>query len=196
MGERILDMDKVAVKAFLSSLAAIGMLFVFMFCALCALFPSTMMELTYNMGMEASAIRFAERAYKDNDEIYFIAYATEVALEESKNDKIVSCGERFIFDDEFDEYCQIKGGHYREFIIGRVCVEKYKEGDKQGAVSLAYETLNGVFSEGNAMVALLFEVKKNNDAETLLVMKTKIEEINLTDLERAYLEKVYAVIGG
>ena len=80
-------MDKVAVKAFLSSLAAIGMLLVVMFCALCALFPSTMMELTYNMGMEASCIRFAERAYKDNDEIYFIAYATEVALEESKNNK-------------------------------------------------------------------------------------------------------------
>ncbi len=186
--------DKVIVKAFLSSLAAIGVLLLFIVGALCAVFPSTMMELSYNLGMENSCIHFAERVYKDSDEIYFIAYATEVAIEEDKSGKLISCGEAFIADEEFEEYCLLKGDGYKEFVCGKICVAKYEKGDKEDAVSLAYETLNGSFTEGNAMVALLFTANGLGDEETVLSIKTKINELNLDSAQKAYLDGIYAII--
>jgi len=186
--------DKVIFKAFLSSLAAIGVLILFIFGALCAFFPSTMMGLSYNLGMENSCIYFAERVYKDNNEIYFIAYATEVAIEEDKSGKIISCGEAFIADDEFEEYCAFKGDAYKGLVCGKICVEKYKKGDKESAVALAYQTLNGSFAEGNAMVALLFTANGLNDTETIQAIKTKLNELDLTDAEKSYLNDIYTII--
>ena len=43
-----MSVDKVIIRTFLSTLAAIALLFGIMLLALVAFFPSTMMELTYN----------------------------------------------------------------------------------------------------------------------------------------------------
>ena len=54
-----MSVDKVIIRTFLSTLAAIALLFGIMLLALVAFFPSTMMELTYNLGLDASSIRYA-----------------------------------------------------------------------------------------------------------------------------------------
>jgi galactose-1-phosphate uridylyltransferase len=56
---------------------------------LCLAFPSTMMGLTYNLGMDKSSIYFAECAYSRSDDVYYIAYATEIAIEGESIDKII-----------------------------------------------------------------------------------------------------------
>lgn len=187
--------DKVILRAFLTTLASIGLLILFIAVGLCAVFPSTSMEIAYDMGMESSCIHFAERAYKGSKDVYFIAYATEVAIEEDKTDKIVSCGEKFINDEGFETYCGLKGGNYEQFICGKVCVSKYQTGDKEGAIALAFDSLHGAFPEGNALVAVLLASLRANDTATAEAIKTKLNMISVEGAEGEYLKKMLAMIG-
>ena len=189
-----MSVDKVILKAFLTTLSAIAALLVFATVALCALFPSTSMELAYNMGMKSSCIHFAERAYKSSDDVYFIAYGTEVAIVENKKDKIVSCGEKFVADEEFEGYCALKEEGYKQFIYGRIGVAKYEKGDKESAVTFAYESLNGAFPEGNALVAVLLAAIQAADAETKNAVKVKLDQINVSGAEKEYLDETLAMI--
>ena len=184
-----MNIDKVIVRAVLSTLAAIGVLLAFIVIGLCCLFPSTSMRITYDMGMETSCIHFAERAYKGSNEIYYIAYATEVAIEDDKTEKIANCGQQFIADENFEEYCSLKGENYKQFIYGQVCVSKYEKGEKEEAVALAMESLNGGFPEGNALVAVLLTAIKAEDVTTVGLIREKLVEIQAEIGTNAYLQK-------
>ena len=189
-----MELDKVILRAFLGTLAAICTLMAFTILGLCALFPSTSMELAYNMGMGKSCIHFAERAYKGTDEVYFIAYATEVAIEEEKSSEIISCGEKFIEDENFEQYCALKGESYAQFIYGKVCVSKYTCGDKSGAVALACESLQGAFPQGNALVAVLLTSLKQEDVETVETIATKLKGISVEGDDAVYLQNVLSML--
>jgi hypothetical protein len=190
-----MGLDKVILRAFLTTLAAICALIAFTILGLCVLFPSTSMELTYDMGMSKSCIHFAERAYRGTEEVYFIAYATEVAIEEDETSKIVSCGEKFLEDENFKEYCELKGETYAQFIYGKVCVSKYESGDKSGAVELAYQSLKGAFPEGNALVSVLLTSLNENDLETVNLIKAQLNEVSVIGEEQEkYLEDVLTLL--
>ena len=80
--------DKVILRAFLSTLIAIAALMAFLLITLLCVYPSTMMEITYDLGMNQSSVRNATRAYNRTDDIYYIAYATDVAIESDDYKKL------------------------------------------------------------------------------------------------------------
>ena len=190
-----MELDKVIVRAFLMTLAAICSLLVFIVLGLCAVFPATSMELAYDMGMGDSCIHFAERAYKSSHDVYFIAYATEVAIEEGETSKIVSCGEKLIGDEEFEGYCEAKSTTYRQFIYGRIAVAKYQSGDKNGAVALACQSLQGAFPEGNALVAVLLASLTENDMDTVEIIKNQLNMMSVEGDDAVYLQNTLAMLG-
>lgn len=179
-----MGVDKVILRSFLSTLAAVAVLFVFMVVALVGFYPSTMMELTYDLGMDSASVHFAERAYKESDDIYYIAYATEVAIGDKNYGKINSCGEKFIADEAFAEYCAEKNeamsegvsGSYEQYVYGQVCMAKYVRGEKTGAVDRAFELLGTGFPVNNAAVAVLLKAMQTGDTETVGLIKGKMEE--------------------
>lgn len=203
-----MGVDKVILRAFLSTLAAIAVLLVFMFSALTIIYPQTMMELTYNMGMESSSIHFAERSYKRSDEVYYIAYATEVAIGDGNNSKIISCAEKLITDEDFDTYCErrdkeINEGKteeekvqtsYKQYIYGQYCVATYNKGDKQKAVERAFELIGKEFPYNNAVVALAVTAKGESDTETLDMIKGKMNILQGELDDTTYLEKVLTLL--
>ena len=189
-----MEIDKIVLRAFLTTLAAVCSLLLFIVLGLCAVFPATSMELAYDMGMGTSCIHFAERAYKGSHDVYFIAYATEVAIEEDKTSKIVSCGEKFIEDEGFEGYCEAKSETYRRFIYGRVCVAKYQNGDKSGAVALACQSLHGSFPEGNALVAVALTSLGANDMETVELIKNQLNMISVEGDDAVYLQNIRAML--
>ena len=189
-----MSVDKVIFKAVLTTLAAIGILLVFIVAGLCSLFPSTSMRITYDMGMETSCIHFAERAYKGSHEIYYIAYATEVAIEDDKTEKSATCGEKFIADENFKEYCSLRGENYKQFIYGKVCVSKYDKGEKVESVALAVESLEGSFPEGNALVALLLTALQAEDGATVALIADELVKIQGQIGANAYLEKTLTLL--
>ncbi len=191
-----MGIDKVILRAVWTTLAAIGALLLFIVVGLWAFFPSTSMQITYDMGMESSSIHFAERAYKSSHEIYYIAYATEVAIEDDKTEKIADCGEKFIADEDFEEYCSLKGENYKQFIYGQVCVSKYNRGEKEESVALAVESLEGSFPEGNALVAVLLTALQAEDTATVAVIADKLVEIQGQIGANAYLQKTLDLVNG
>ncbi|MBQ8429782.1 MAG: hypothetical protein IJX30_06795 [Clostridia bacterium] len=203
-----MGVDKVILRAFLSTLAAIAVLLVFMFSMLALAYPQTMMELTYNVGMEASSIHFAEQSYKRSDEVYYIAYATEVAIGEGNNDKIISCGGKLIADVGFDAYCakrdaEINEGKaeaeriqtsYKQYIYGQYCVAMYRKGDVQRAVARAFELVGKEFPYNNAVVALAVTAKAGSDTATLDMIKGKMNTLQGELDDTAYLETVLTLL--
>ncbi len=184
-----MGVDKVILRAFLSTFAAIAALILFMFLALVAFFPSTLMKISYNMGMESFSIRCAERAYKNGEDIYYIAYATEVAIEEGKDKKVLSCGEKLIAHENFFFYCDEKGEEkeeYKRFVYGQVCVSKYHLGDTDGAITLAVSSLEeGTFAKGNALTALLIQSLDDKDTDTQKKIAQVLEGLSVNEENQA-----------
>ena len=196
-------MDKVILRAVLSTLAAIGILIAFMVFALCFIFPSTMMYITYDLGMDGSSIRNARRAYKYSGNVEYIAFATEVSIGKDDNEYISECGKLFIADDEFMIYCQKRNetlpegveGYYEQYVYGQVAVAEYKLGNKSEAVDLAFDGVQNSFPKNNAVVALLLTAFQNNDRETVLDIYREMDNIDerISAEEMAYFMEILAL---
>ena len=98
-------MDKVILKAVFSTLMAIIVLCGVMTAALVFIYPSTMMGLAYDVGLDNASAWFAGRAYNQLDNVYYIAFATEVSIGTGDMEKIDEYGSKFILDESFGEYC-------------------------------------------------------------------------------------------
>lgn len=200
-----MGVDKVILRAFLSTLAAVAILFTFMLTALVCVYPQTMMEITYDLGMETPSIWFAEEAYKRTDDVGYIAHATEVAIGESKYEKIEECGERFIADEGFAGYCEEKNealadkvtSGYDQYVYGQICVAMYEQDKQDEAVERAFELTGKAFPKNNAVVALVVTANKAGDTDTLDKIKGKMEQLNESipeGVDKAYLGEVLALV--
>ena len=196
--------DKVIIRAALSTLAAIVILFAFMFGALWLVYPSTMMNITYDLGMEAASIGNAKRAYERTDEIYYIAFATEIAIETADQEQIKECGWIFISDDEFATYCDGKNaefgtasGVYEQYVYAQVCVAEYHVGDKTKAVNKAFEFVGDTFPENNAAAAVVVAALKaeGTNGETIALIKVKMNELKSSQEENAYFQGIFGLLG-
>ena len=192
--------DKVILKAFISTLSAIVLLFAFMFGVLAAAFPSTMMRLSYDFGQDASSIKYAERAYDWFDDTYYMAYAMEVAIGSDNQEKIESCGVALTQDEGyFQQYCAEKQAslsentatRYEDYLYGKIAVAKYEQGKKEEAVNYAFDTLQGGFPYDNAVMAVVYAAL--DDQATFDMIKGKMET-HLSTLadgeEKAYCGKM------
>lgn len=200
-----MGVDRVILRSFLSTLAAIVLLFAFMLVALIGLYPSTMMEITYDLGMDASSIRYAERAYDWSGDEYFMAYAIEVAIGSGNTKKIESCGEQLIADDDFAAYYAKRNEKlpdevdmtYEQYVYGQVCVAKYKNGKKEDAVNKAFDwTGTKSFPKNNAVIAVLYSALSKRDADTINLIKGKMEQLQteaLSQDEKAEFDRVFAL---
>lgn len=194
--------DKVIVRAVLSTLAAVFILLVSMFAALAFIFPSTLMQITYDMGMDRASVRYASRAYDRSDEIYFIAFATEVAIGDNDYKNIDVCGSKFIVDEKFGAYAEEKnsdlpdGGttDYKQYVYGQVCVAKYRRNKKQEAVDKAFEWNGDTFTEKNAVVVVLITALVYEDKDTARAIGERLQTQKTANAtEATYLASMIAL---
>lgn len=195
--------DKVILKAFISTLAAIVLLFAFMFGVLALAFPSTMMHLSYDFGRDKSSIRHAERAYRWFDDTSYMAYAMEVAIGSDNQEKIETCGETVVADAEFfTEYCVEKQAslpesvttRYEDYLYGKIAVAKYEQGKKEEAVNYAFDSLKGGFPRDNAVVAVYYA--SLGDQATVEMIKGKMNDqaSSIAEGDKAYFDKMLWVM--
>lgn len=197
-------MDKVILKAFLSTLLAIVILLVCMVAALCLIFPSTMMGLTYSLGMNACSVHFAKSAYERSGDVTYIAFATEVSIYENDGGEIYYCGTQFIGDDEFETYCQSRNQNrpqastlsYEQYVYGKVYANGYTLAttieEKKRMIDKSFDCLpQGTFPRNNAAVATILAVLAEDNAEALSRVREKMAmlapTVSLTDMPY-YLE--------
>lgn len=196
--------DKVILKAVISTLSAILVLFGFMFVVLISAFPSTMMQLSYDFGKDESSIRYAERAYSWFDDTYYMAYAMEVAIGCDNSEKIEACGTALVEDEAyFTQYCKEKNetlpaaikSTYEQYVYGKIAVAKYEQNKKEEAVNYAFDSLKGGFPLDNAAVAVLYTAKLSNDQATVDMIKGKMEQqqASIAETDKAYFDKMLAL---
>ena len=194
--------DKVILRAALSTLAAIATLLAVMILALCFIFPSTMMHITYDMGMDEASIRYAKRAYAYTSDVSFIAFATEVAIGLDDYAQIETCGEELIADENFNAYCERKNaliasaGGYEQYVFGQVCVAKYRQGEKAEAIEKAFALVDSGFPKNNAVAAVLLIALSQEDTETVNAVKEKMNKMDagaFSASDREYFDALVAL---
>ena len=197
--------DKVILRAALSTLAAIAALLAAMVIALCFIFPSTMMRITYDMGMDGASIRYAKRAYDYTSDVYFIAFATEVAIGLNDYAQIETCGEELIADEKFDAHCAQKNasiaskGGYEQYVFAQVCVAKYRQGEKTEAIEKAFAFVDGGFPENNAVAAVLLTALSQQDGFAVNTVKEKMNEMDASTFSAAdkkYFDALFSLANG
>ena len=205
--------DRVILRSILTTLLAIVVLLGIMLFILCVIFPSTMMQLTYNLGMNKSSVKYAARAYKRTDDVYYAAFATETSILLEDAEKIEKNGLLLIADDEFAKYCQMRNDEiakdnetateeekisisYQQYVYGQVTMAQYSQGKKTEAISTAFASLGGAFEKGNAAALLYITASRAQDLDTIGVTKAKLEALRATQLsetDRAYLETLLSL---
>lgn len=196
-------MDKIILRAAARTLAAIGVLLVTMMLALCLIFPSTMMHITYDMGMDGASVRFAMTAYKRSSDILYVAHATETAIGADKYDEVEECGLQFIAHADFARYCEARekeaeaDGLYKQYVYGNIALAQYRMGKGNAALETAVCALDGKFPPNNAFYALALTARINNDGEMLGKINNKIAELRegLSAEDEARLNSLVALLG-
>ncbi len=199
--------DKVILRAAISTLLAVVVLFGVMIFALSYFFPRTMMNITYDLGMDGASITCAKRSYNRSGEVYYIAFATETAILSSDYEEIADCGKHLIEDDgqAFEKYCQEKTekmsesfvGDYEQYIYGQICIAEYSLGNKNEAIEDAFLYLQGAFPANNGAVALLLTAIAQNDAETVSQIQQKMQTVQQSVLsaeDKAYFLSMMQVL--
>ena len=205
-----MGVDKIILRAFLSTLLAIVSLIALMTAVLVLGFPSTLMHFSYDLGMDASSVWYGKRAYKRSGDIYYIAYATDVAIGMEDYEKIEFCGEKLLADDEFAHYCAEKNEQlpasvtmtYDQYVYGQVCVAMYEQDKKSEAVNRAFELTfqgeNAAFPKNNAVVAVLYTAIGDKDGATVALIEGKMKQMQaqatLSAQDRAYFEQVLGLV--
>jgi hypothetical protein len=200
--------DKIVLRAAISSFSAIVCLLGILIFVLAYLFPATMMNITYDLGMDGASITCAKRSYDRTEQVYYIAFATEVAIVSEDCKQITECGKRFIEDDAqaFASYCETKNqtlsqeiaGTYEQYVFGQICVAEYRLGEKTQAINDSFAYLHGGFPVNNSVVTLLFTAMQAGDMETAQTVKQKLSEIQtgaLADADRAYFNEILVALG-
>ncbi len=189
--------DRVVLRTILTTLLAIAVLFGTMLLTLCLLFPSTMMQLTYDLGMEKSSVKYAVRAYKRSEDVYYAAFAFETSVQTGDIAAIEENGILLIKDDDFDKYCQQRNSEiaegnegadeaekitlsYRQYVYGQVTMAQYAQGKKEYAIDTAFASLEGDFPQPNAVGVLFLTAIQDGDRETATAMAEKIERFKLS----------------
>lgn len=202
-----MGVDKVILRAFLSTLAAIVTLFAFMLAVLIGIYPSTMMEITYDLGMESSSIKYAERAYNWSDNEYYMAYAMNVAIETDDYESIVYCGEKLMADEDFLSYCAQETAKmpegvkmtYEQYVYGQVCVAEYAKGEKTEAVdrALTLSLKDNAFPQNNALIALIYAAITAQDTASVSMIREKMNQQQidaLSETDKAYFGQVLEIV--
>lgn len=195
-----MGVDKIILRAFFTTLASIAILFLFMLTALVCVYPQTMMKLTYNLGMEKASIWFAEISYDRSDNVYYIAYATEVAIGQQDYAKIDDCGEMLIKDEGFTSFCEDKTSAemeltYEQYLYGQVCIAKYERANAAEAVDRAFALTGNAFPKNNAVVAVLITALQKGDTETVELIKGKMIAMQdkVSEGDKTYFDAILAL---
>ena len=206
MEEKYMRVDKVIARAALSTVAAIFVLCVMLFTTLCFAFPQTMMKFTYDLGLDSASVQFATTAYeRSGKNIYYIAYATEVAIGAEEYESVLSCGKEFVKDEAaFETYAEARDaamnkekGVYEQYIYGKICVAEYCLGEKENAMIDAKSYLGGAFPANNALIAVLLETIKAGDKTTASSVLTTMQTLKTeqgTTLSSADMERLDSLI--
>lgn len=198
-------MNKIIWKSILATLVATLLLSCAAVFACVCFFPPTVMELSYNLGWDHTAMRYAEKSYNRFHEAYYAAFAMEIAVSAGENEKIEKYADALVHCEDFEEFCTSGGvdgenfGAYRQYAYSTLCLAKYRLGKGEEAVEIAYVSLGGEFPPNNSLAAVFLYSMKDGETDVAakaLEKMSSIDENGLSDADKTYLSNIKNLAAG
>ena len=193
-------LDKVVLRAVLSTLLGIfTLLFLLVLSSFC-FFPSTLMEVSYNLGMDSHAEYYAYRSYKGSGELQYLVLAFDIANSEKDYEKIELYASKMVKDDEFSAYCKkidkkMEGSEYEdslsayeEYVYGCLYSAKFRLNKKTEAIEGAFTRVVEHFPTNNSVMKVLLASLLKGDLESAEVILNRLNELK-TNLPSTYDER-------
>lgn len=200
-------------KSIFTTLFATIILCAILVAACVSFFPPTVMEFAYNVGWEATAVKYAEKSYNRFGDAYYLAYAMELSVEEGWDESTEKYAELLIAHDKFESFCESKDAKsfyigadgnrtdeklqstYKQHVYVSLCTAKYRLDKKDEAVSTAYNSLDGKFPPNNPLAAVLLYALKAQDSETTQKISVLLDTFETASLETADANYLAAMKG-
>lgn len=195
-----MQVDKVVGKSILTTLAAIAALVAAAVLILVLLFPSTLMSVTYDLGMDGASVFFAKKAYDQSGEIGYVAFAVETSIGSDDDASIVECTELMFADSEFISYTtqkdvelNAKPDSYRKFLYTNYALAKYDLGNRQAAVNFV-KTIGGTaYSSDEPIVALFVYSLSKQDGESVRGLYSTVESLTVSAEDSVRFQNLLAL---
>jgi hypothetical protein len=172
---------------------------------MCFVFPQTMMQVTYDLGMNDASIHFASVSYDRSGETYYAAFATELSIAQDYDDKTEWFGEKLLADDGFAAYAQLRDEQvqqdspevtltYRGYIESQICLAKYDQGKKTEALERAFLYLGeGTFPVSNPVASVYVRALSKGDAQTANAFLARMQTLSVSGADRTYLDDLISL---
>lgn len=157
-------------------------------------FPRTiagMCEKTQNYNL---AIKYYSLSYFYTGDSQDLLSCVHNSISSENDEDIILYTEKFIAHEDFEKYCEESGE--KQTVYANLLRAKYRTGDKQGALETARVAMDGVtdFPTSSAMVTLILEVRKAQDAETAKILLDEIEKYTPTSAQSRYYDTLQNVL--
>lgn len=201
-------MKKIIWNSILTTLVSTLLLCGVLFLSCACFFPATMMELTYSLGMDSTAMRYAERAFNRFEAAEYAAFAMEIAADNDLYADTERFAEDLLCSADFESFARkqdvnyAQGGNetdrsqttYEQYVYVKLCLAQYRLGKGEVAVARAASSLKiGEFPKNNALAALLLYAIRDGDKAIVSAVCEKIdviEESALSVSDAAYLSEM------
>lgn len=182
-------MNKIIWKSILATLASTLILCGVLALACAWFFPPTLMEFSYNVGWDKTAMKYAQKSYERFEESYYAAYALEIAADLGLDDKTEQYAEELLSCKDFESYCSEQDarfaanvtegekreeGTYKQYVYVKLCLAKYRLNKAEEAVQRAAASLGAEeggscreFPVNNALAAVLLYALDDGDTQTV-----------------------------
>lgn len=205
-------MNKIIWKSILATLVSTLLLCGVLALACVCFFPPTVMEFSYSVGWDKTAMKYAQKSYERFGEAYYAAYAMEIAADLNLDEQTEVYAEELLSCADFESFCTgedarfsanagqeepRKQGTYRQYVYVTLCLAKYRlkktdDAVERAAASLGAEEGAGCreFPQNNALAAVLLYALKDGDTSTVQKISAFVsatDEAALSQSDKEYL---------
>lgn len=187
-------MFKVIAKTALKTLLAAVILLCVAFGVASLGFPANMAGFFEKCGNYSFATGYASLSYTYSGKIDDLARCVNDSVLSGNDANTVHFGNMLLEDENFAGYCAENAG-YRQYACGKIASAKYRQNDKQNALSVAKSAfVESGFPANNALVQLMITAEEDKDM--LTAIKSAVEEITPAESETEYHAQVLDILDG
>ena len=143
-------------------------------------FPSDMAGLCEKSGNYAMATGYANISYTYTKDVNDLNRCFLDSVHAHNDGNVIKFGEKLIADEKFSEVCESTASlvetDYKQYVYGRLAAAKYRKGNKDEAVQLALNAMEGVsgFPKNNALAVLSVQVIESGDKDTANILLAEV----------------------
>lgn len=183
-------MKKVVVKTVAFTVIIIAVIFALSYALISTFSPGILANAYFRLGSEKQAVKYSELAYEKSDSVSDLATLTERVIIYNDTDKTVTYATLLLAHSDFESYAETKSTGYVYYVAGSLTEAHYIKGNKQVAVSVAFQNTSA-FTSGNPVEVIISLSAENSDTETLLqIRQMLVDRQGTSDKVATYISAI------